>query len=77
MSIPPTEIPPRTRIDVPAPFRVLGDHFAIGLPGAWALFTTRRGGSSTGHFKSLNLGRWTDDDPEHVRANRRASANSW
>ena len=32
-------------------------------PGARALFTTRRGGFSSGPYAQLNLGRWTDDDP--------------
>jgi hypothetical protein len=43
---------------------------AIDLPGGTALFTTRRGGRSEGAFTSLNLGLWTDDEPENVRANR-------
>jgi YfiH family protein len=40
------------------------------LPGARALFTTRRGGFSQGPYASLNLGRWTDDDLEAVERNR-------
>jgi YfiH family protein len=51
-------------------FEALGDHLAIALPGGTALFTTRRGGVSEGPFASLNLGLWTDDDAERVRANR-------
>jgi YfiH family protein len=51
-------------------FRAAGEHLAIDLPGGTALFTTRRGGVSEGPFASLNLGLWTDDDPERVRANR-------
>jgi YfiH family protein len=51
-------------------FEALGDHLAIALPGGTALFTTRRGGVSDGPFASLNLGLWTDDDAERVRANR-------
>ena len=51
-------------------FRAAGDHLAIELPGGTALFTTRRGGVSEGPFASLNLGLWTDDDAERVRANR-------
>lgn len=35
-------------------------------------FTTRQGGSSTGPFASLNLGRGVNDDPNTVAANRRA-----
>jgi hypothetical protein len=57
-------------------FRWDGEHLAAELPhGARALFTTRRGGVSTGPFASLDLGR-TDpalerDDPEAVAENRR------
>lgn len=43
-----------------------------GLPGARAAFTTRQGGSSSGPFRSLNLGLLTDDSPPVVHANRRA-----
>lgn len=32
-------------------------------------FTTRAGGHSGAPYASLNLGRWTDDDPQAVRAN--------
>ena len=34
------------------------------------MFTTRRGGHSAAPFDSLNLGRWTDDDPAAVRTVR-------
>jgi YfiH family protein len=51
-------------------FRSLGDHIAIDLPGGRAVFTTRRGGASTGPYEALNLGRFTDDDAEAVEANR-------
>ncbi len=57
---------------VEAPFRVRGEHFAIDLPGAHALFSTRRGGFSAGAYASLNLGRLTQDDPRHVARNRAA-----
>jgi YfiH family protein len=57
-------------VNLPDPFEAAGEHFAIGLPGARALFTTRRGGCSTGPYASLNLGRLTDDDPVHVDRNR-------
>jgi polyphenol oxidase len=57
-------------VNLPDPFEPAGEHFAIGLPGARALFTTRRGGCSTGPYASLNLGRLTDDDPVHVDRNR-------
>lgn len=42
----------------------------IDLPGAVAVFTTRRGGFSEGPFASLNLGRLTRDDPQAVSRNR-------
>jgi polyphenol oxidase len=54
----------------PPPFELAGDHIAIALPGARALFTTRRGGTSTGPYTSLNLGWLTDDDPSAVTVNR-------
>lgn len=53
-----------------APFAWHGDHVAAELPGARVLFTTRRGGVSEGPYESLNLGRWTDDDPAAVAENR-------
>jgi YfiH family protein len=56
----------------PDPFELRGEHIAIALPGATALFTTRRGGQSQGPYESLNLGRKTADDPKAVAANRRA-----
>lgn len=52
------------------PFYWEGEHLAIELPGARALFTTRRGGRSEGAFATLNLGRLTADDPEAVGHNR-------
>src|SRR6185312_10526317 len=55
---------------LPAPFYARGEHFGIDLPGAQAMFTTRRGGFSEGAFASLNLGRLTDDRPEAVQRNR-------
>ena len=54
----------------PDPFYARGDHFAIDLNGAHVVFTTRRGGASTGPYESMNLGRLTDDRPEAVRDNR-------
>ncbi|MEI6738122.1 MAG: laccase domain-containing protein, partial [Pseudomonadota bacterium] len=36
-----------------------------------ALFTTRAGGVSQGHFASLNLGKSVGDDPFAVAENRR------
>ena len=41
-------------------------------PGPYVVaFTTRRGGVSEAPFDTLNLGRLTDDPPEHVAENRR------
>jgi YfiH family protein len=51
-------------------WRTADDHLGIDLPGAGALFTTRRGGVSEGPFASLNLSPWTDDDPGRVAENR-------
>ena len=42
----------------------------VELPGARALFSTRRGGVSEGPYESLNLGILTDDEPERVTENR-------
>jgi YfiH family protein len=53
-----------------APFRWEGEHVVADLPGARALFTTRRGGVSGGRFASLNLGLLTDDDSANVNENR-------
>lgn len=53
-----------------AMFRWEGDHLAADLPGARALFTTRRGGVSQGPFASLNLGLLTDDESANVHENR-------
>lgn len=61
-------------LKLPAPFEPRGDHIAIALPGATAVFTTRRGGHSQGPYASLNLGRKTDDRREDVDANRAAVA---
>ena len=57
---------------LPDGFRASGDHFATDLPGARAIFTTRRGGHSAGLYGSLNLGALTDDDPAAVARNRAA-----
>ena len=41
-------------------------------PGPYQVaFSTRRGGVSEGPYESLNLGRLTDDAPEHADENRR------
>jgi YfiH family protein len=56
----------------PDPFELRGEHIAIELAGAAALFTTRRGGSSRGPYASLNLGLKTADSRAAVIANREA-----
>ena len=48
----------------------------LPLPGARAVFSTRRGGASDGPYRSLNLGILTDDDPARVRENRRRLAEA-
>jgi YfiH family protein len=62
----------RTAVDLEltAPFYWRGEHLAIDLPGARAVFTTRRGGFSEGPFATLNLGRLTADEPDAVSRNR-------
>ena len=62
-------------VKLPQPFEPRGDHIAVELPGAHALFTTRRGGTSGGPYASLNLGRKTADRPDAVAANRKAVAD--
>ena len=57
-----------------APFRWESDHVTADVAGAHALFTTRRGGVSTGAFASLNLGRLTADAGANVDENRRRVA---
>jgi YfiH family protein len=57
-------------VALPPPFHWDGDHIGAQLPGARALFSTRRGGVSTGPFAALNLGRLTDDEPARVQENR-------
>ena len=57
-------------------FRWEGEHLAADLPGAKALFTTRRGGVSGGRFESLNLGLLTEDDSGHVNENRARVASA-
>ena len=58
------------KLKLPEPFYPRGEHLAIDLPGARALFTTRRGGFSVGPYASLNLGRLTADRPDAVQRNR-------
>jgi YfiH family protein len=57
---------------LPEPFYGFGEQFAVDLPSARVLFTTRRGGFSHGPYASLNLGRLTDDRPDAVARNRAA-----
>jgi YfiH family protein len=59
-------------MEPPRPFYALGHHFAVDLAGARAVFSTRRGGCSSGPYESLNLGWLTDDDPGAVDHNRAA-----
>lgn len=55
---------------LPAPFAWEDGHIVAALPGGRVLFSSRRGGVSTGPYASLNLGRLTDDDPACVEENR-------
>src|SRR5919198_474298 len=57
-----------------SPFRWQDGHIAAELDGARALFTTRRGGVSSGAFDSLNLGLKTADERANVDENRRRVA---
>jgi YfiH family protein len=50
--------------------------FELRLPGARAVFSTRRGGVSDGPYESLNLGILTDDAPDRVIENRRRVARA-
>jgi hypothetical protein len=59
---------------LPEPFYELGDHIAIDLPGARAVFTTRRGGVSKAPYDTLNFGLLTDDELAAVRWNRKSVA---
>jgi YfiH family protein len=66
----PAPAKPHGPAGLPEPFRLHGEHIGVDLPGAQALFTTRRGGVSRGPYATLNLGLWTDDDPVAVSENR-------
>jgi purine-nucleoside/S-methyl-5'-thioadenosine phosphorylase / adenosine deaminase len=48
----------------------------LALPGARAVFTTRRGGVSEGPYESLNVGLLTEDDAHNVRTNRHRVADA-
>jgi YfiH family protein len=50
----------------------ISQHIEVELPSARTVFTTRRGGYSSGPYASLNLGRLTEDDPALVERNRAA-----
>ena len=52
-------------------FRWEHDQIVADLPHARAVFSTARGGVSSGPFASLNLGLLTDDAPSNVAENRR------
>lgn len=54
---------------LPSPFRWEGHHVAADLGEHHVRFTTRRGGVSLPPYRSLNLGRWTQDDSGQVKAN--------
>jgi hypothetical protein len=54
---------------------LLDERLVVDLPGACAAFTTRHGGVSSGPYRSLNLGRLTDDDPNAVARNRKLLAS--
>jgi hypothetical protein len=61
---------------LPAPFAWRDGHVTVALPGGRALFSSRRGGVSTGPFASLNLGRLTEDSGANVDENRARLAAS-
>jgi YfiH family protein len=63
-------------VQLPPPFETVGEHVGATLPGGRVLFTTRRGGVSKGAHASLNLGRWTEDDPTAVQRNREILADT-
>ena len=52
------------------PFRAVGDHIGIELPGGRAMFFTRRGGVSGEPFEELNVGLDTNDYMPAVEENR-------
>ena len=52
-------------------YRWENDQIVADLPHARAVFSTARGGVSSGAFESLNLGLLTDDAPSNVAENRR------
>jgi YfiH family protein len=52
------------------PFKAVGDHIGVELPGGRALFFTRRGGVSGEPFEELNVGLDTNDYMPAVEENR-------
>src|SRR5919112_44571 len=56
------------------PFKAVGDHIGVDLPGGRALFFTRRGGVSGEPFEELNVGLDTNDYMPAVEENRRRVA---
>jgi len=53
------------------PFRAVGDHIGVELPGGRAMFFTRRGGVSGEPFEEMNVGLETNDYMPAVEENRR------
>lgn len=63
---------PQKHKDIPIKFAPVFD----GLSGISHGFFGRKGGVSTGKYSSLNTGRGSDDNPEHVEENRRRVAQA-
>lgn len=63
-------------MSLPRPFEAWREHVTVQLPGASAVFTTRRGGVSAGPYAALNLGRMTGDGPAAVARNRELLAEA-
>ncbi|CAA9499570.1 MAG: FIG00003370: Multicopper polyphenol oxidase [uncultured Solirubrobacteraceae bacterium] len=55
---------------LPEPFHWQGWHIGATLPGGRVLFTTRRGGASSGPHAEMNLSRSVGDDRAAVDVNR-------
>jgi polyphenol oxidase len=56
------------------PFKAVGDHIGVDLPGGRAMFFTRRGGVSGEPFEELNVGLDTNDYMPAVEENRKRVA---
>lgn len=63
-----------TQPALPAPFRWDGHMVAVDLDHRHVRFTTRHGGVSHPPYDSLNLGRWTRDEPARIQANYKGLA---